>query len=348
MPRCIMLEKGITYRPGGKLYPCCLWQWQDDVENVYDYETFKTLRAQKRDQMNSSDEWIPECKQCMEDTKFKGDSFRDHANTIVEGGFWELNFNNTCNLSCRMCNGSLSSTWLSLIKKNPHEQWHRDYTEIGYEDHLKFDKLEFYEELPTVRHIKLLGGEPFLMKEVYRMLNYVMDSGHAHKINLHVTTNLTQPFTDWWHKVIDKFKRLQIMGSVDGLGSRYEYIRPGAKFQQVSDMAKHLNDLTAVKENFSMHISCCGMTLTASQHQQMFDYWQKQVGIASMDVEQVYEPTFMSYRSLHPTLREMYNINAGFDYDPKEWDMLIKQMAIQDKIHGTDFRKECPELFDVL
>jgi len=347
MPYCVMLEKGITYRPGGKLYPCCLWQWSEEDGQVTDYQEFKKRRDQKRQIMNTSEEWIPECKQCMEDTKFKGDSFRDHANQIVEGGFWELNFNNTCNLMCRMCNGSLSSSWLSLIKKHPDEKWHRDYTELGYADHLKFDKLEFYEELPNVRHIKLLGGEPFLMKEVYRTLDYVMDSKHAKNINLHVTTNLTQPFSDWWHKVVDNFKSVQIMGSVDGLGSRYEYIRPGSNFQKVSDMAKQLNDLTAKKENFSLHISACGMTLTAVQHQSMRDYWENEVGVESMDIEQVYEPTFLSYRSLHPTLRKMYNINPGFDFDQKEWELLVQQMAIQDKIHGTDFRKECPELFDV-
>lgn len=347
MPKCIMLEKGITYRPGGKLYPCCLWRWQDGEGPLHNYEQFRRTMEVKKAQMESSDQWIPECKQCEEDTRFKGDSFRDHANEIVEGGFWELNFNNTCNLACRMCNKALSSTWWALMKANPDEDWHLEYTDAVYEDHIKFDKVEFYHELPNVRHIKLLGGEPFLMKETYRTLDYVMDSGHAKNINLHVTTNLTQPFTEWWHKVVDNFKHVQIMGSVDGLSSRYNYVRPGSDFEKVADMAKYLNDLTGKKDNFSIHISACGMTLTASQHQQMFDYWYKTVGVESMDVEQVYEPTFLSYRSLHPTLREKYNINPSFDYDQSEWDTLVKQMAIQDKLHGTDFKKECPELFDV-
>jgi len=342
-----MLEKGITYRPGGKLYPCCLWRWQDDVGTVTDYQQFRKIMSHKKDKMNSSSEWIPECKQCMEDTKFKGDSFRDHANKTVKGGFWELNFNNTCNLSCRMCNGSLSSTWLSLIKKHSNQDWHSDYTDIGYQEHLKFDKLEFYHELPNVKHIKILGGEPLLMKEVYRMLNYVMESGHSKHITLEVTTNLTQPWTDWWMNLVDKFEQVNICGSVDGIKERYEYVRPGAKWQPVSDMAKQLLDLTHKKQNFRVRISACGMTITAHQHQEMDDYWKNTVGMKTFDIEQVYEPTFMSYRSLHPTLRERYRINAGFDYDPKEWDMLVKQMAIQDKIHNTDFRTVCPELFEV-
>ena len=158
MPYCVMLEKGITYRPGGKLYPCCLWKWQD-IPAPTDYEQFKKMREEKREQMNSSDDYIPECKQCMDDTEFKGDSFRHHANNTVKGGFWEMNFNNTCNLSCRMCNPSLSSTWASILKKERKNfPFAEDYTDHEYMEHVKFDKIEFYHELPHVRHIKLLGG----------------------------------------------------------------------------------------------------------------------------------------------------------------------------------------------
>lgn len=347
MPYCIMLEKGITYRPGGKLYPCCLWKYKDHIEHPTDYNEFIKIREEKRQQMNGSDKWIPECKQCEEDTKFKGDSFRDHANNTVKGGFWELNFNNTCNFSCRMCNGTLSSTWLSLIKKEPHHDWHREYTDIGYEDHLKFDKLEFYSELPNVKHIKLLGGEPFLMKEVYRMLNYVMESKHSRNIHLEVTTNLSQPFNDYWLKVVDNFERVKITGSIDGLGKRYEYIRPGSNWEDILGRAEHILDLSGKIDNLDMRLSACGMTLTAHQHNEMPVYWKK-VGFQHFDIEQVYEPSFMSYQSLHPKLRELYKINAGSEYDSKEWDMLVKQMSIQDKIHGTDFKKTFPELFDVL
>ena len=348
MPKCVMLEKGITYRPGGKLYPCCLWRWQNNEGPITDYKKFRSLIETKNKQMSESDQWIPECKQCEEDTKFKGESFRDHANQIVEGGFWEMNFNNTCNLACRMCNGDLSSTWMSIMKTNPNHDWHPDYKNIEYREHLHYEKIEFYHELPSVKHIKLLGGEPFLMKEVYRMLDYVLESGFSKNINLHVTTNLTQEVNSRWENYIQNFKHVQIMGSVDGLYSRYNYIRPGGDFNQVVDNAKRIRDLQQKHPNLLLSISCCGQTLTAVQHHQVFDFWRA-LDIPKIDIEQVYEPTFMSYRSLHPTLRQKFNIpNVGLDYDEKEWQMLVKQMSILDKLHGTDFRKECPELFDVL
>jgi len=349
MPYCVMLEKGITYRPGGKLYPCCLWKWQD-IPAPTDYEQFKKMREEKREQMNSSDDYIPECKQCMDDTEFKGDSFRHHANNTVKGGFWEMNFNNTCNLSCRMCNPSLSSTWASILKKERKNfPFAEDYTDNEYMEHVKFDKIEFYHELPQVKHIKLLGGEPFLMKEVYRMLDYVMQTKHSKNIVLEVTTNLTQPFDDYWKKVVENFKEVNVCGSVDGLGSRYEYIRPGGNFQDVSDRAKQILDLShSISGNLNIRISAVGMTVTASQHHDIKKFW-KEIGINDVEIEQCYEPTFMSYRSLHPTLRDRFNVHPGheLEYDEKEWKQLQLQMAILDKIHGTDFKTECPELFDL-
>ena len=346
MPKCVMLDKGITYRPGGKLYPCCLWEWGDDQKDITSYTEFRQVMDKKKIGMEG-DNWIPECDHCRQDEKYKGESFRDHANNIVEGGFWEMNFNNTCNLACRMCNGSLSSTWASLVKQNKDLDWHTDYKDISYQDHLKYDKIEFYHELPEVRHIKLLGGEPMLMKEVYRMLDYVMESGHAKNINLHLTTNLTQPFNEYWLNVISKFKKVQVMGSVDGLGTRYNYIRPNSNWDDVLENAKKVRDLQEKYKNLTLSISSVGQTLTAVQHWDIFKFWEG-IGIPKIDIEQVYEPHFMSYRSLHPTLRKKFNVNAGFEYDPKQWDMLLKQMAILDKLHGTDFKTECPELFDVL
>jgi hypothetical protein len=33
------------------------------------------------------------------------------------------------------------------------------------------------------------------------------------------------------------------------------------------------------------------------------------------------------------------------EYDPKCFQKLVEQMHIQDSIHGTSFKKACPELF---
>ena len=61
---------------------------------------------------------------------------------------------------------------------------------------------------------------------------------------------------------------------------------------------------------------------------------------------EVMTPAYMSYRSLSPKLRQRFGVKGTYDFDPKMLVMLKKQMAIMDKIQGTDFATVCPEFFE--
>lgn len=338
---CKLLEKGFSIQVDGTYSPCCQFEWQH--ESPTDFETFKKLRSDKHQEMMSTD-WIPECRWCKQDHTFKGESMRDHVNATVEGNFWELWFSNTCNLSCRMCNSALSSTWQQIIKRNPHLEWDKNFKMSTQVTHYKFQETEFFNDLPNTKHLKLLGGEPMLIKEVKRVLQYVLDNNFADQINLHLTTNLTQTVDDWWIDVFKSFKTVRVIGSVDGLGKRYEYIRPGSNFDIVLKNAQVLKDLSQKIKHLSFIISCTGQTLTAFQHKDIYKFWQEH-GL-EVDIEQLYYPEFMSYRSLNPTLRKLYGIESELTYDPSQFEQLVKHMKIQDQIHGTSFHNEFAELFD--
>lgn len=342
MPRCVLLEKGCSITIDGGLSPCCQFEWQQP--HPTDYQNFLQLREQKNQAMQS-DQWIPECRWCHDDEKFKGDSMRDHVNKTVEGNFWELWFNNTCNLACRMCNAYLSSTWQSNIKHHEYLSWHKDYTIRSDRKFLKFDKTVFFQDLPNVKHLKILGGEPLLTKEVKRTLMYVIENNFSHNIHLHLTTNLTQPITDEWKDIFNAFQSLFLIGSVDGLYKRYQYIRPGANFNNIMQTVDTLKNLTQKIKNFEFSISCTGQTLNAVQNNDIKDYWKK-YGL-TCDIEQLYYPKFMSYRSLHPKLRDKFGIKTTLNYEEKYWIQLLEQMQVQDKVHNKHFKTECPELFEI-
>lgn len=341
MPKCAFLQKGNTISIDGSFSPCCQFEWQHPAPT--NYQDFIQLR-QSKDELMQSDEWIPECRWCKDDHEFKGESMKDYANQFIKGNHWELYFNNTCNLACRMCYAWLSSTWEQNIKRNPNLAWDKNY--VADPDSIrsfKFDETVFYDDLPNVRHLKLLGGEPFLMKEVKRVLDHVMMKGYAHQIDLHVTTNLMQSIDDWWQGVFASFRTTRLIGSVDGLGQRYDYIRPGAKFETAMNTVQQIKKITASNPKLIFNISCTGQTLNASQYNDIKTFW-KHEGI-QLDIEQMYYPEFMSYRSLHPDLRKQFGIETTLEYDPKCFEKLVEQMHIQDSIHGTSFNKACPELF---
>lgn len=341
MPRCKLLEQGTTIQIDGCFSPCCQFEWQQPAPS--NYQDFIKLRGQKNQQMQS-DQWIPECRWCKDDHEFKGESMRDHVNQTVEGNFWELWFNNTCNLACRMCNAWLSSTWQQNIKLNATKKWHKEFTSWSIDSTpVKFDELVFFDDLPNVKHLKLLGGEPFLIKEVKRTLEYILSKNFSQNINLHLTTNLMQPINDWWINVFESFKSVTLIGSVDGLNSRYEYIRPGASFDQALKTVDQIKTISKVIPNFHFMISSTGQTLNAVQYKATKQFWkQKDIEV---DIEQLYYPNFMSYKSLHPDLRKEFGIETTMEYDQSCFDTLVEQMKIQDSVHGTNFELECAELF---
>jgi hypothetical protein len=54
----------------------------------------------------------------------------------------------------------------------------------------------------------------------------------------------------------------------------------------------------------------------------------------------------LTYASLNVKLRQRYNISSEYEYDENMYKELLKQMAIKDKLLGTDFKSACPEFFE--
>lgn len=182
---------------------------------------------------------------------------KDITNTDIR--MIELNLGTTCNLKCRIC-----SPWSS-------SQWNKEFLQIGqwtgsqekykkilhnlnhsYDDDSLFWE-EFRNRLPTVEKIDIYGGEPFLVKKQWEMLQYSIDQGYSKNQTLHFNTNGTQ-FDDEKARIINGFKKAYISLSLDGIGKQFEYQRHPAKWDEV------LHNLTQFKEygdTFDWHISIC-------------------------------------------------------------------------------------------
>ena len=168
----------------------------------------------------------------------------------------EFSFNNRCNIRCRMCGPYFSTNWYkdwatvkryvggveNINGKNTDEEIENYIKENPEPRTINLDKLD--EVLPNIRHIKMTGGEPFIMPEYKEILRKLVECGQAKDVYLNYSTNLTiKPKKDlielWEH-----FKHIEFCASLDGVGPVIEYIRYPSKWDTIIEVTKELMQLS--------------------------------------------------------------------------------------------------------
>ena len=155
---------------------------------------------------------------------------------------FDINFSSLCNLKCRMCFSGLSS---ELAKEQNHilskEGWDNNDELMRFStddleiiDHGKNNKLmnELYDLMHNTKRIYLKGGEPSLLQTMYNYLDYPVDQGYAKNIQLKFNTNMTN-VQKRFVQLMDKFRKVDLTMSIDGVGAVQEYIRAPSKWTAI-------------------------------------------------------------------------------------------------------------------
>lgn len=128
----------------------------------------------------------------------------------------DLRWRNTCNQACVYCGPDLSSRW--AVELN-------DMSNVVTDEALTENKNWILDNLDTVNHVYLAGGEPLLIKENIELLERLLP--RQKDISIRINTNLSNIET----KVFDylmKFDNVKWTISVDTIEDQYNYIRyPG-------------------------------------------------------------------------------------------------------------------------
>jgi len=133
---------------------------------------------------------------------------------------------NYCNLSCNMCSGYSSSKYLA--EEIQLKETYRDKALI-----LPKVNEKIWEELPTILEnlceLKLVGGEPLISKNTYRLMEMVP---HPENTILRIITNGTHN-PDKFINLAKKFKQVIINLSIEGVGEVNNYIRYPSKWNDI-------------------------------------------------------------------------------------------------------------------
>jgi organic radical activating enzyme len=371
MPFCYSPWTNLDISPQGDIMPCCKYvpdvtddQFNLQTHSLSEYSNSAFLLEIK--QKFEQNQWPDGCVRCRieEQNNIKSkrqldyDRWHEHFATYDLGSEqWltaSIAFGNTCNLKCITC-GSHSSS-----------RWREEYTEVYKKDfqHVKFYRTDFVETLTEqsqgIIHLDIPGGEPFLsgVQEQQKLLKYYIQTGQAANISLHYMTNTTIFPNDTWWELWRHFREIDMQLSIDGIQSRYEYIRFPASWDNTeSNVLKYVQ--TQIP-NFRLSV---GHTVSAYNifYLDEFFSWCSQIGLPRPWLGRVHDPKHMR-PGVWPNRQQIIDHLLTSKYlDVQDWARLIgntddsaefeefcKKLHQHDQYRGLNFATTFPEMAHAL
>jgi MoaA/NifB/PqqE/SkfB family radical SAM enzyme len=165
---------------------------------------------------------------------------RDHDGNAPYPSALNLWLGNHCNLKCRMCNPAFSSQIASDVV---HSKWWGEPAKsetvsclIENPDWSRNEKIifdEIFEHVECLKQIQFFGGEPLLHPMVTKVLEKLVETGHAAHITVYISTNGTV-YSKRLSTLLRNFLSVLVGFSLDGVGKLQEYIRTPSKWSLVS------------------------------------------------------------------------------------------------------------------
>jgi MoaA/NifB/PqqE/SkfB family radical SAM enzyme len=163
---------------------------------------------------------------------------------------FDLKLGNTCNQMCVICHPGNSSMLVNEYKVLfPHRR--ANYSGLDwYRFSENMEKIE--KELDTILHIDFFGGEPWLIKQQWEILQKLIKIGRSREVTLNYATN-GSIFSEEYFDIFSKFKKVSILFSADGIEDTFEYNRYPGKWDVFKNNLQ--KSLSYANPNLSINIS---------------------------------------------------------------------------------------------
>ena len=273
---------GLEASPIGTVRPCCLADDEitDTAGNKFHLSTANFTEIQNSKHMQDLRTSFLEgkkpqtCRKCWNEERSGRTSKRMHTlnrlKHILGDQEWtadakplmflDLKLGNICNLKCRIC-GSWSSSQFATEEINdapPEEKKTTHAYQMLRAGAWPQENQQFWQQidqhLNDIRYIEFTGGEPFMIREHFTMLQGIVDRGIAHQVEIHYNTNGTQ-YPEQAEAIWKHFKNVEIAFSIDDLGERFEYQRTNAVWTEV---VTNLSKFKALRAQYpNIQLQCC-------------------------------------------------------------------------------------------
>lgn len=328
--------------------PCCKW---DNAKSVM-LNAPLSDHTQFREQIGHVDaNTYPGCHICNKLTAqgipatMRESSFTNIPadSEFGDATFLELQLDRTCNGGCIVCGPHFSTYWQQELRDAGIKVMNNPKVN-------NLNKILERVDIQKSRKINFLGGESFLTDEDIRLLPGI---NHPELVVLQYATNGSVYPTKQRRDLWEKFKRVNISFSIDGIGNRFDYIRYPLKWQKVVDNFARMRDTLPNNVVFSV---CHTVNIFNLYYYDEFEEWYNSTGLPVRSL--IYNPAFglLSPHSVPEKLRNYIVDKYGVDHkvsrtinnvalDPTN---MLEFITGIDHRRNLDWRKVFPEISDYL
>jgi organic radical activating enzyme len=382
---CINAFHSISASNDGSTRPCCVYTTlKYDDEYVLGKKTIQEHlehpdRIQLQEDCNNGVR-NPGCVRCWdeEDGGVKSKRVRDNKRFNQQQGlvYFEASLGNQCNIRCRTCGPHSSSQW---IDEGFDTQYNKIYPIKEYQQHIQMFYKSFEEtsnfwpdlesHLHTIKHLEFYGGEPFMSKKMWSILELAVEKGYAKDIEVHYATNGTL-----WPKQADvwkHFKQVNVSFSIDGTGKQFEFMRYLADWQVVkSNMVKSRSQkgnlklgwfitlsnlnvyyLPEIIESFRKDFSDFGCFLNLVHSPRHFNISIIPDNIKQQVLEKlstIPKPIKSEEDSIWRQLPGIIGFIKNGTPDPAIWNTFLEEIKIHDEYRKQDYAQVFPEFAKII
>lgn len=294
-------------------------------------------------------------------------------NDFIKSGLWlkgpktaVFKTSNVCNLACRSCGGWDTNTYskegdhyikvydTTIDHEGVRTPYNRFVTTLPAK-HNEF--MQYIEIADNLQKIDFFGGEPFLNVTQLDLLEYLTKKGLSKNITLFYSTNCVNHPTDRLKRAWDKFKRVEISISMDGIDDQFEYLRWPGKWDTFLEVKHHIQNL---KHSLNCEIYTMGgltISLFNMYYADTITKWLKE-NIGDIYVNMVTSPEYLSlhiapenvksvirHHVKHPEVLGYLDINPS---NSLAWKQFIIWAKRQDLYRNQNFTKTFPEFYHVI
>lgn len=266
MAYCMAQYRNV-YINNGKARPCCWYERKElnnkvekliDIVDVFESQEFEAIRNDPSDRPTG-------CWKCQMHEDKGGKSHRmlwnerEKDDGVTKLTNLDIYMGNLCNLACVTCSSNNSSKWIAEEQKVFGSAFNPKQDDIDIELNWNLVK--------DLERIKLAGGEVTIMPSHKKFLQQLIDFDVAKNITLvYIVNNTTDPtkFKD----LFSKFKKVEFILSVDGIGEVSDYVRYLSNWQELNN-----NIDKTIEMGISVSVNCVASVLNVYHLPDILEWW---------------------------------------------------------------------------